>query len=133
MTEAPTAVSGLQAKIDLLQPGNLVYFHPTNNADHAFLGPYRGIKQLTKVRPEEPEGDHLRISPKHITFMSIREKETTVWIPKYIESRGVLIAVSDFLKGAFELYVGLGNIKKGMEEHNNPNFGLVEVITKLWE
>ena len=118
-----------RSQVDALEIGRIIYLHPKENAGAAVFGKFA---ELTKSYDGDQECLFLK---GDISFEYVRTTGGQMWIPTSVSSdwsMGRLFPSRRVIEGRWRLYEG-NEIKKGMEEHGNKNWSLVEEMIGRYE
>lgn len=119
MTEIVPEDSEVKEKLHSLKRGDFIYVHPADPTNIATFGMFSFFKfDCEGVAVEDG-----------LFFSYAKVLGVDVWCPKIPRhSSRTYFRVDEFLDGRRKLYVGEEDIRRGMEENNNPNYALVERI-----
>lgn len=119
----------LERKIERLNARcNWVCLHNDGDDGKSYLAVYDSREHLCR----SPISGQFNINLREggFFFDKIKVSGREVVVPtKYLFETGIGFMEEQLLKGEFKLYIGKDEIKKGMEEHNNISYDLMDDIT----
>ena len=101
----------MQKKIDSLREGDFLYIHPSDINERAYLARFNGLER----------------GSLHLEILLIFEYSGKRWLLEGFYNKDSALPQREILSERVRLYMG-EEIRKGMEEMNNPNYFCLERI-----